>query len=73
MHLQARTGGSDEGADFQHVRLQDGTVGAIEVQGIVFEEGAAYALAHDPYGAVERGRLPVTFRAKAIAFGHETL
>ena len=54
--------------------LEDGAAGAVEVEGVVFEErAAAQAPVHHPEGAVERGRLPVALGAEADALGHEPL
>ena len=65
----------DERANFEHVCLKDGAVFAVEVEGIVFQERATllHALTHEPHGAVESGRLPVTFSAEAVAFSHQSL
>ena len=73
--LELRLRRRDHRADLEHVGLQDRRTRAGEVQGIVLEEGTAFreALAHEPDRAVERGGLPVPFRAEAVAFFHQAL
>ena len=55
--------------------LQDGTLFAVEVQGVVFQEGATlrHTLAHEPHGTIEGCCFPVTFSAETISFRHQTL
>jgi len=61
--------------DLKHVRLQDRSVVAIEVQRVVLQErGTAFqALAHEPGGAIETCTLPVALGTEAIAVVHQTL
>ena len=68
MNLQARLLGSDQGADLQHVRLENRALLAGEVERVVLHERATlrHALLHEPYGAYHGSRLPVTFTAEAV-------
>ena len=57
------------------MRLKYGTLLAIEIQRIIFQERAAarQTLVHHPYGAVESRRFPVAFCPEAISLRHQTL
>ena len=57
------------------MRLKYGTLLAIEIQRIIFQERAAarQTLVHHPYGAVEGRGFPVAFCPEAISFCHQTL
>ena len=54
VHFQFRLLFGNQWTDFQHVCLQDGALFSVEVQRIVFEEGAPlrHALTHHPSGTV---------------------
>ena len=67
--------GGQRGADFEHVRPQDFGPRRIEVVRVILHEGspAREARGHDFHGPPQRGRLPVAFRPKPVARGHQPL
>ena len=73
--FQTRFLSGNQRANFQHMRLKYGTLLAIEIQRIIFQERAAarQTLVHHPYGAVESRRFPVAFCPEAISLCHQTL
>ena len=65
----------DVGIDFEHVRFEDGSVVAVEIERVVFEErsAAVEALTHKPDSAIERGTLPVALGTEAESVAHHAL
>ena len=57
------------------MRLKDGALFAVKVQGVVFKERTSLrkTLSHEPHRTVEGGRFPVAFRTETVTFGHQAL